>query len=138
MSAKSKENEQKNLLSLIRKIYCLKSEFILFGSPGRKSNARDVTSSGQYILGKQARAYISLAERQLRKLKIKEPLNDRSLIWVFEIYYNNKRADASIELLFDILQNNNIIDNDVTIRNYYVAAEELDNEVPRTKISIFN
>lgn len=128
---------QPSLINLIRKTYYLEDEFIIFGSPGRKSNQRDVTSSGQYILGKQARFYVTLVERQLKRLKIKTDLNDRRLLWIFEIYYNNKSADASVELIFDIMQKNGVIKNDVTIRNYLVAAEELDKEVPRTKISIY-
>jgi len=109
--------------------------FILFGSPARKSNQRQFTLT-HFVLGKQAINYITLVERQVKRLKFPD-LNSRDFLWVFEIWYNNKLADASIELLFDTMQKNGVIKNDNNIRKYYVAAEDLDYEVPRTKIYIY-
>jgi len=123
------------MMKLIRQNYTLKHSFVLFGSPSRKSNQRQFTLTA-FVLGTQAVNYVKLCERQLKRL-IFPDLNNRDFLWVFEIWYNNKLADASIELLFDILQKEGVIKNDNNIRKYYVAAEDLDYEVPRTNIYIY-
>lgn len=123
------------MLRLIRENYILVHSFLLFGSPARKSNQRQFTLTS-FVLGKQAINYINVVEKQIKRLKFPD-LNSRDFLWVFEIWYNNKLADASIELLFDVMQRNKVINNDNNIRKYYVAAEDLDYEVPRTKIYIY-
>lgn len=123
-------------MRLIQQNYILIHSFVLFGSPSRKSNQRRFTGKA-FVLSEQAVNYVTLCTRQLKKLNFPVNLNDRDFLWVFEIWYNNKLADASIELIFDIIDKEGIIKNDNNIRKYYVAAEDLDYEVPRTKIYIY-
>lgn len=79
-----------------------------------------------------------LFKRQIKRIKIADiPFSRRDFFWVFEIYYNCKSADASIELIFDLMEYSGIVDNDVNIRNYTVLAEELDYVTPRVKISLY-
>lgn len=129
--------KKKGNSELLLKNYSLVNSFIIFGSPARKSNNRIFTGSS-FILGKSAQKYINIFSKQIKKIKLKNiPYNDREYIWVFEMWYNNKLADASTELVFDIMQHHKIIDDDVSIRNCIVLSEELDYEVPRMKVSIY-
>jgi hypothetical protein len=66
------------------------------------------------------------------------PLDNPAYLWVFEIWYSSKRSDASIELIFDLLQAEGVISNDLTIRKYVVLAEHFDAHMPRTVISIYS
>lgn len=117
-------------------------EFIIFGAPARKSNSRIFTGTS-FILGKSAQRYINIFEKQIKRINLKNipydknSNNNKNLLWLFEIWYNNKSADASIELVFDLLQEYKIIENDVNIRNYVVLSGDLDYEIPRTKIGIY-
>lgn len=83
--------------------------------------------------------YVNLFEKQIKRLKTRlaYPYNFRDYIWVFEIFYNRKDADASIELIFDLMQKYDIIEDDVNIRQYIVLADKLDKEVPRLKVTIY-
>lgn len=114
------------------------SEFIIFGSPARKSNSRIFTGTHS-LLGVSAQAYTNVFNKQIERLKpnLPYPFNDRSYLWVFELFYSDVRSDASIELIFDLLQYAKIVDDDVTVRNYVVLSEELDKELPRAKIRIY-
>lgn len=90
------------------------------------------------MLGKQAMAYSNLFEKQIKRIKIEGvPFNQNDYFYTFEIFYNHVSADASIELIFDLLERNGILVNDVHLRNYLVLAENLDYEIPRTKIGIY-
>jgi hypothetical protein len=130
-----KLHKDEKLLKLIKSHYTLIHSFTIFGSPARKSNQRQFTLTS-FVLGKQAINYINVFEKQIKRLKFPD-LNSRDFLWVFEIWYNNKLADASIELIFDIMQKAEVIKNDNNIRKYYVGAEDLDYEVPRTKVYIY-
>lgn len=79
-------------------------------------------------------------DRQINKIKpIFENINldDPNLYWYFNIFYNNKKSDASIELIFDFLQSNGIIKNDNNIRYYTVNAKEFNNITPHIHIIIY-
>jgi hypothetical protein len=117
----------------------LVSEFIIFGAPARKSNSRIVTAGGMYVLGSSANSYVNIFDKQIKRLKgtIPAPLDNLSYVWTFEIWYSDMRSDASIELIFDLLEHNGIVSKDVTIRNYIVLAETLDKELPRCEIKVY-
>lgn len=90
-------------------------------------------------MGKSANAYTNIFDKQIKRIKewLNVPLDSSSYVWTFEIWYNDVRSDASIELIFDLLQHSGVVSNDVTIRNYIVLAEHLDRELPRTDIKIY-
>lgn len=118
---------------------CL-ARFTIYGSPARKSNSRMYTGS-HFVLGKAAAAYANIFAKQIRRvqarLHLPLPFDDPSLYWVFSIWYNRRTADASVELLFDLMQEHGLLTNDVTLRKYAVLAEQFDAEVPRTTIAIY-
>ncbi len=126
------------ILNDVGENFDLIAEFVIFGSPARKSNSRMYVNES-FILGKSAQKYINIFEKQINRLKgfLPVPVDNKSYVWLFEIWYSDVRSDASIELIFDLLQKYGIVSNDVTIRNYIVLSEELDRELPRTKIKIF-
>lgn len=128
----------KKIQELVRTNFLLKSEFIIWGAPARKSNSRIYTGT-HFLLGASAQAYTNIFEKQIVRLKksIQYPIDDRDCVWIFNIWYSDTRSDASVELIFDLLQNTGIITNDVNIRNYIVLSEELDKELPRTEIKIY-
>lgn len=115
-------------------------DFIIFGSPSRKSNSR-INFSNISIPSKYATEYLKLFAMQIEKIKEKYkdiiPLNDVNLHWYFKIYYSNKLSDASIELIFDALQKHNIVTNDNIIRDYHVDAKEYDKITPRVEIKVY-
>jgi hypothetical protein len=126
-----------NQPQIILRGYSLIRSFIIFGSPARKSNNRIYTGTN-FILGKSAQSFIMLFKRQINRIKLDgKPFDRRDYFWTFEIYYNCKSADASIELIFDTMEHNKVITNDVNIRNYIVLAEELDYITPRVKIALY-
>jgi hypothetical protein len=109
----------------------------LFGSPARKDNNR-INFSKVSLLGKQAQAYKNIFDKQVKRLVFEDaPFDNKKIMWVFELYYNRANSDASIELIFDLMQSNKIIVNDVSIRNYIVLSEILDNESPRIIVGIY-
>jgi hypothetical protein len=130
--------EVRLLKNLLQTNYFCVGEFIIFGAPARKSNQRQYTGSS-FVLGKSAMQYVNIFDKQIKRIQksLPTPLDQRNYIWVFEIYYNRINSDASIELAFDLMQKHEIIVDDVNIRNYLVLAEELDKQVPRTKITIY-
>lgn len=137
MKEMKQEIEKKNeLKKLIQEKYSLVTELVIFGAPGRKSNARIFTGSS-WILGKSAQAYKNIFFKQIKRFKIPYQLNDRDFLWVFEIWYSDMRSDASTELIFDLMEETEIIKNDVTLRNYVVLANCIDKQLPRTIISIY-
>lgn len=131
-------NHKEPLLDLIPKTYSLIDKFIIFGSPASSKNSRTWTGSSS-VLGEQAQHYVNIFDKQILRLKPKlhAPYDMREYLWVFEIWYENPRSDASIELIFDLMQKNILIFNDNVIRKYFVSAEHLDAELPRTQISIY-
>ena len=114
------------------------ADFIIFGSLASSKNDR-IWTGKNFILGESGQKYENLFKKQIKRIrpKLVLPFTDFELLWVFEIYHNNKSADASIELLFDLMEANNIVYNDVIIRNYFVLADELDMELPRTNIRVY-
>lgn len=114
-------------------------DFYIYGSPARKSNSR-INLANVSLPSKYATAYKLIFNKQIKKIKHKFnaiDLNDENLYWYFIIYYNNKKSDASIELIFDLLQENGIIENDNTIRHYTVNAKKLDNITPRIQVIVY-
>lgn len=113
--------------------------FVLYGSPASMKNQRSFTGSS-FVLGKEARSYVTLVEKQIRRLKERHkifPLDIRTYHWHFDIGYENPLSDASIEILFDIFQHNGLITNDNNIRRYSVDASILDKVTPRTIVTIY-
>jgi hypothetical protein len=129
--------KKKDQSQVVLRGYSLVNSFTIFGSPARKSNSRVYTGTA-FILGKSAQAFVTLFKRQISRIKFADiPFSRRDFFWVFEIWYNCKSADASIELIFDAMEHNGIVDNDVNIRNYLVLAEDLDYITPRVKITLY-
>ena len=118
--------------------FSLITKIVLFGSPSRKSNSR-INFSSVSLPSKYARQYIDVCSLQLKKIKNNKlfPIKNPDYYWVFDIYYSNKKSDASIELLFDILQKEGIVINDNIIREYKVNAKKFDKITPRAIISIY-
>jgi len=111
----------------------------VFGSPARKSNGRTIVGNSISLLSPAAMSYDNIFEKQIKRIKenLDIPIDDKRYIWVFEIWYSDVRADASIELIFDLMEKYGLVTNDVTIRNYLVLSEELDKELPRMRVSIY-
>jgi len=123
---------------IIQKNYSLVHNFIIFGSPARKSNSRIFTGN-TFILGKSAQRYTNIFNKQIKHIKEYAsiyPITNGDCLWYFELYYNDKRADTSIELIFDLMEKNGIVKNDVLIRNYIVSSC-IDRVVPRAEIFIY-
>lgn len=118
--------------------FSLVTKILLFGSPSRKSNSR-INFSRVSLPSKYARQYIDICSLQLQKIKNNNlfPIEDPDYYWVFDIFYSNTKSDASVELLFDILQREGIVINDNIIREYKVNAKEFDKITPRVIISIY-
>lgn len=118
--------------------FSLITKIIIYGSPSRKSNSR-VNFSNVSLPSKYARQYIDVCSPQLERIKKDNifPIKDSKYYWVFEIYYSNKKSDASIELLFDVLQKEEIVINDNIIRDYRVCAKNFDKITPRTIIKVY-
>lgn len=129
---------QNHLKKLILSNYFLIDSFVIFGSPASSKNNRAWTGNS-LVLGEQAQNYCNIFDKQILRIKknISAPYNMRDYLWVFEIWYENEKSDASIELIFDLMQKNIIIFNDNTIRNYLVLSESVDKITPRLIISIF-
>ena len=122
----------------VRNGFDLVTEFIIFGSPGRKSNSR-IYVNDSFILGKSAQKYVNIFEKQIKRIKgmLPIPMDNKSYLWLFEIWYSDVRSDVSVELVFDLLQKYGVVTNDVTIRNYLVLGETLDRELPRVEVAVF-
>lgn len=113
--------------------------FTIFGAPARKSDSRQfIPKLKRLVLGKSAQQYQAIFDKQIERLNLKvKNLTDPNLLWVFYIYYNNKSADVSIELVFDFMQKHGVIQDDVIIRDYIVFGGIWDYELPRTTIKIY-
>ena len=135
---KANKKQKYVVTALLKKAYSLVASIVIFGSPASSKNDR-IWTGKHFVLGEGAQQYENLFKKQIVRIipQIALPFTDTAYFWVFEIYHNDIRADASIELIFDLLEKFNVVYNDVTIRNYIVLAEELDRELPRTIIKIY-
>lgn len=120
--------------------FAKKGEFIIFGSPATAKNNKSITGRGALVYGKAARQYSSLFAKQIERVKylINDiPLDKKEYFWLFDVWYSSPLSDASLDLVFDLLQYFGVITDDVTLRNFAVNSENLDKEIPRILITIY-
>lgn len=118
-----------------------KGEFIIFGSPATAKNNKSITGKGALVYGKAARQYSNIFAKQVERIKYLIdgiPLDSKKYFWLFDVWYSSPLSDASLDLVFDLLQYYGIITDDVTLRDYAVISENLDKEIPRILITIYD
>jgi len=113
--------------------------FWLPDQPPRKSNSRKVVrirGRTRVIKSAKARAWTARALAEMRSIgNLQLGSADRPLRIVFEVFYETRRPDLSVELVLDAIEKAGVISNDRHVYEY-TAHKFFSRERPGVLVSI--
>jgi Holliday junction resolvase RusA-like endonuclease len=130
------------MVGLTFKEFCMSNWIVSFwlpGQPPRKSNSRKVVrirGQTRVIKSAQARAWV---ERSLLSIPEEAKLGlgsaQQPLRILFEVFYETRRPDLSVELVLDVLERAGVISNDRHVYEY-TARKLFSKELPGVLVHV--